>query len=108
MKTKPVILRNRAARDVDETIAHYLGEASAQVASRFIDALERATSHLGRHPASGSSRYAQELGLAGLRGWPLNRFPHVIFYFDREDHVDVWRILHGRRDIPAWLREPSS
>jgi len=20
-------------------------------------------------------------------------------------HIDVWRVLHGRRDIPAWMSE---
>jgi toxin ParE1/3/4 len=24
---------------------------------------------------------------------------------ERSDHVDVWRVLHAERDIPAWMRE---
>lgn len=107
MTIKPVILRDLAARDVDEAVAYFLEEASVQVAMRFIDALERAYTHVGQHPASGSGRPAQELDLPGVRSWPLDRFPYVVFYVEREDHVDVWRILHGRRDVPAWLREPS-
>jgi hypothetical protein len=43
-----------------------------------------------------------------LRFWPLQKYPHLIFYVDRSDHIDVWRVLHGQRDIPAWMREPSS
>jgi toxin ParE1/3/4 len=31
----------------------------------------------------------------------------VIFYVEREDHIDVWRVLHGRRDIPALLEDPD-
>ncbi len=30
-------------------------------------------------------------------------FPYVVFYVDRADSVDVWRILHARRDIAASL-----
>jgi toxin ParE1/3/4 len=37
----------------------------------------------------------------------LQKYPHLIFYVERSDHVDVWRMLDGNRDIPAWMREPS-
>lgn len=107
MKVKPVIPRRLANRDVDEAIAHYLDEGGERVALRFIDAVERAYTHTGRQPASGSPRYAHELSIPGLRSWPLTRFPYLVFYVEREDQVDVWRILHGRRDIPAWMREPG-
>lgn len=104
--TKPVIPRERAERDIDEVIAHFLEEGSEQAALRFIDALERAYSHLGRHPGSGSPRMAEELDIPGLRTWPMGRFPYLVFYLERDDHVDVWRVLHGRRDLPAWLQVP--
>jgi toxin ParE1/3/4 len=105
MTSKPVIPRTAAGADVDEAVAYYLHEGGAQVAMGFIDALERAFAHIGRHPASGSARYAHELRLPGLRSWPLARYPHIVFYVERGDHVDVWRVLHGERDIPAWMRE---
>jgi toxin ParE1/3/4 len=62
---------------------------------------------MSRHPATGSLRYAHELDLPELRFWPLKRFPYLVFYVDHANHVDVWRILHGERDIPAWLNEPA-
>lgn len=49
-----------------------------------------------------------ELNLPGLRAWPLRRFPHVVFYVDATDRVDVWRVLHGARDLPTWMRETES
>lgn len=103
--TKPVVPRELANRDVDEAIAHYLKEAGAEVALSFIDALEHAYRHIGRHPASGSSRYASELRLPGLHAWPLRRFPHVVFYVETDGCIDVWRVLHGARDIPTWMQE---
>jgi toxin ParE1/3/4 len=30
-----------------------------------------------------------------------------VFYVERPDHIDVWRVLHGQRDIPAWMQEPD-
>lgn len=108
MKAKAVIPREQANRDVDEAIDHYLSEGAEQAALGFIDALERGYAHIGRHPATGSPRYAQELNLPGLRFWRLTRYPYLVFYVERTDHVDVWRVLHAQLDIPAWMQEPES
>ena len=62
---------------------------------------------LGRHPATGSPRHAHELNLAGLRSWPLTRYPFLVFYIEQADHIEVWRVLHSRRDIPIWMQEPD-
>jgi toxin ParE1/3/4 len=105
VKAKPVIPRELANRDVDDAVDHYLSAGSEKAALGFIEDLERAYAHIGRHPATGSPRYAHELNLPGLRSWPLNRFPHMIFYLECPEHVDVWRVLHGKRDIPVWLQE---
>ncbi|MGB8149528.1 MAG: type II toxin-antitoxin system RelE/ParE family toxin [Azonexus sp.] len=50
-------------------------------------------------------QYAHELSLPDLRFWPLKRFPYLVFYVERESHIDVWRVLHGKRDIPVWLQD---
>lgn len=107
MKIKPVIPRELARRDVDEALEHSTNEGSEEVAVRFIDSLRRAYAHIGRHPSSGSPRWAEELAIPGLRCWQLGRFPYLVFYVERRDPVDVWRVLDGRRDIPAWMQEPS-
>lgn len=105
MTNKPVILRERARRDVDEAVEHYLAEARSAVALAFIDALEEACRRIGEFPATGSPRYARELAIPGLRSWVVGRFPHLVFYVERKADIDVWRVLHAARDIPAWLRE---
>ncbi len=105
MSAKAVVPRELAVRDVDEAIDHYLAEGAIKAALDFVKALEKAYVHIGRQPGSGSPRYAHELNLPGLRSWPLTRFPYLVFYFESEDHVDVWRVLHGQRDIPAWMGE---
>lgn len=103
MTGKPIIPRTLALRDTDEAVAYYLTEGSAALALAFIDALQRTFSRIGRHPASGSPRYALELNLPGLRCVPVRRHPHLVFYVERDAYVDVWRVLHGERDIPAWM-----
>jgi toxin ParE1/3/4 len=33
----------------------------------------------------------------------LWRFPYLVFYLERADCIDVWRVLHAQRDIPSWM-----
>jgi toxin ParE1/3/4 len=108
MRAKSVVPREQSHRDVEDAIAHYLGEDAEAAASGFIEALEKAYGHLGRHPATGSSRYAHELNLPGLRAWPVARYPYIIFYVERPEHIDVWRVLHSQRDLPGWMQEPET
>lgn len=103
MRARPVILREQAKRDVENAIAFYLSDGADEAALDFIDALEQAYAHIGQPPASGSPRYAHELNLPGLRCWQLNRHPWLVFYVETADRIDVWRVLHGKRDIPAWM-----
>ncbi len=105
MKSKLVIPRALASRDVDEAIEYYRIEGGGNAALGFIEALEQAYLHIGRFHASGSPRYAHELKLPDLRSWPLRRYPHLVFYIERDDYIDVWRVLHGQRDIPGWMRQ---
>ena len=98
---KPVIPRALARRDVDDAIDYYAEEAGEGVALRFIDALRDAYRLISNRPASGSPRFGLELDLPGLRSRKLRRFPYLVFYVERPDHIDVWRVLHAQRDIPG-------
>lgn len=101
---KPIVRRERADRDVQEAIEYYLDQAPEAMLG-FIDSLEQAYRQLQQQPAAGSPRYAHELNLPGLRFWVCKRYPYLVFYMEMDDHIDVWRVLHGSRDIPAWLRD---
>ena len=101
----PVILWAASRRDVEEAVAHHLDESGAEVAVGFIDALEGPFRHIASQPGSGSPRYGHELNLAGLRSWPLASHPYPVFYMEGHGNIDVWRVLHDRRDIPASGRE---
>lgn len=104
MSARPVVPRRQAQRDIDDAVDYYLAEGAGPAALALIDALEQAFGYLGRHPGIGSLRYAHELDLPGLRCWPLRRHPYLIFYVERNDRIDVWRVLHSQRDIPSWLQ----
>jgi toxin ParE1/3/4 len=100
---KPVRFRAVARRDVEAITAHHLTVAGGAVAERFADALDHALRKIGRYPGAGSPRYAHELGLPGVRAWRLARFPYLVFYREGADEIEIWRVLHGRRDLAAWL-----
>ncbi len=107
MSTKPVLRRAQVQADVENAIAYYLEQGAQNAVEGFIAALEKAMEHIRRHPTSGSPRYAAELGLPDLRCWQVKRYPYLVFYVECENYVDIWRILHCQRDIPAWMREPE-
>ncbi len=104
MKPKLIIPRQLANQDVKQAVDYYLSEKASEAATGFIDSLEQAYFHLGLFPASGSLRYSHELSLPGLRTWGLEQYPYLIFYIDRDNHIDVWRVLHSKRDIPELMR----
>lgn len=101
--TQAVHLSQRAVEDISTATDTYLTEAGVHVASSFLDRLERALVRISEHPASGSPRYALNLDLPNLRSIRVTNFPYLIFYTEAPDGLEVWRVLHGARDIPQSL-----
>ena len=95
-------IRPRATADIDHAAA-YLFEENPVAAAAFLDALEGAFALLTEQPGIGSTRYAHLLPGTTLRMWPLSGFPYLIFYLERADILEVIRVLHGVRDLPAQL-----
>lgn len=66
------------------------------------------TRQVAEFPALGSARYAAALGLPNLRHRQLRRFRYLVFYAERDDRIDIVRVLHAERDIPVFLRGAES
>ena len=98
-----VTLTALAAADIDSAVNYYRTEAGPEVALGFVEALEDTADHLSRHPFSGSLRFSYELDIPRLRCRSVQRLPYLIFYVTGQDSIDIWRVLHARRDIPASL-----
>src|SRR5690606_3883951 len=96
-------MRQAAERDVSLPLTYYLEESAPDVAPRLVRYFESSTQTLSEQPQIGWARFAHELDLPGLRSWPVGEFPYLIFYVELDDHVQVWRVLHVRRDLAAWL-----
>ena len=105
--TKPVIPREQARDDVDKAVDDYLEDADSRGAMDLVARLERTYAQIADHPASGSPRFAYELGISNLRHVRIKDFPYLIFCVELEAHIDAWRVLHAKRDIPVWMEDPD-
>ncbi len=94
-----------AKADIDDILGYYLENADQPVAENFLTALSDAIRHIRNHPATGSSRTGRLIRQPTLRIWPVKGFPHLVFYTYENGEVDILRVLHTSRDIPATLRE---
>jgi toxin ParE1/3/4 len=97
----------RLATSVRAT-AHYRNEAGSPTALRFAEAVRDTLMAIIGRPGIGSPRYAGPLNLLGLRSHPTRRFPYLVFYVERPDRIEVWRVLHAQRDIPAYFSEAGA
>ena len=104
----PVVPRKLATQDLRDTAAQYAAEVDAATAHRFIDAAQRSFTVVARQPRIGSPCYAVELDWPGLRTHPIARFPYLMFYLEQPDHLDVLRVLHAHRDVPASLQDAAT
>jgi toxin ParE1/3/4 len=104
MRSEPLPLRARA--DATGIFRHYATEAGPAVAVRFLSALDEALRFIREFPGAGSPRYAKDTGHPDLRVWRLKKFPILLFYRQTVTGVEVLRILHAARGMPASLREP--
>ena len=102
---KPAIQRAQAQRDVTQAFDYYLDTAGTAIAIDFVQDMDACMQRIERFPAAGSPRYADLLDVEGLRFSVIERFPYLVFYFERADYVDIVRVLHQRQDIPHVLGE---
>jgi toxin ParE1/3/4 len=107
---KPLQMRPAARADVLEVAAHYRADSGLGIALAFTDALQRTLAQIAQRaggelpPPGALPAYDELLDMPGLRAATLKRFPQLVFHIERADHVDVLRVLHAKRDLPASLR----
>lgn len=102
---KPAILRPQAVRDRRAEVRYYRKEAGSEVAIRFVIASNAALDQLERDPGIGSPALGNSIGIPGLRSWRVAGFPLLWFYFERDNNLDVVRLLGERQDIANILTE---
>ena len=99
---KPCVLRPRAREDRRHEVRYHRSKAGQGTATRLVEALEAALLQLSRDPGIGSPTIGQALEVDGLRSWRLNGFSLSLWYFEREHHVDIVRLV-GQRMEALWI-----
>ncbi|GAB5403104.1 MAG: hypothetical protein Aurels2KO_13350 [Aureliella sp.] len=96
---KPITRRPKAVEDV-ESHAMYIADGSIDAALRFLERVEQTIKGLAIFPASGGPFKASVPELAGMRTRLVKDFPnHVVFYVERDDSIEVIRVLRGGQDM---------
>src|SRR5258708_17183506 len=87
------VRRNRVMQDVDEQ-ALYIARDNVPAALRFLEAVETAVDRICDLPLAGTVCDLEDDRHTGLRFWPIRSFEnHLIFYFVRTDHVEIFRLF---------------
>ncbi len=92
-------------RDRQAEVRYYRRQAGSTVAVRFVIASDATLDQLEFDPGIGSPALGTAIGIPGLRSWRVTGFPLLWFYFERDNHLDVARLLGERQDISTILTE---
>jgi len=90
-----LIVSPLAEEDLEE-IWSFVAERDVEAADRLIDEITSRFDHLLAYPGAGHARH--EL-LVNLRSLPVGRY--LIFYQPTDDGVEIFRVLHGSRDVQS-------
>src|SRR5215210_5176717 len=90
----PALIVSPLAEEDLEGIWSFVAEHDVEAADRLIDEITGRFDHLLAYPEAGRARHDL---LVNLRSFPAKG--HVIFYQPTDDGVEIFRVLHGSRDI---------
>jgi toxin ParE1/3/4 len=95
--------------DFDLQYQWYLREAGEEVAERFFRSVADTLPLLATHPEIGSRHKFKHPQLQNLRSFRVKRpFQKILIFYKVEQNIlQAWRLMHGFRDLPRRLIEPS-
>lgn len=99
MPPRAIVPHRHAVDDVLDIVDYYREHASTLAAEHVSFEVDQALERLSHHPNIGSPRPEYGLELDGIRSSSLKKIPHLIYYEIQDDHIELWRILHPKRDI---------
>jgi plasmid stabilization system protein ParE len=97
---KPFLLAPEAAQDLDD-IWEYIVQDDIEAADRFIQRLHETMLKLAATPGAGHTR--EDLTEdRPILFWPVGHY--LILYRAASSSIEVLAVVHGKRDIPAFIR----
>jgi plasmid stabilization system protein ParE len=93
------VLGRDAERDLDD-LWDYIAQDSVEAADRLIAKLFKTFEALARNPRMGHKR--PDLTQSPVLFWPVGNY--LVMYRATESLVEIVAVVHGKRDIPTFLR----
>ena len=95
--------------DFDARFCWYDQQADWELACQYLDAVDTTWVKPAKLPDLGMLTRFEEPERHGLRFLPVVRpfHRHLIFFRSDAEDLDAWRLMHGARDLPRRLLEPS-
>jgi toxin ParE1/3/4 len=101
--TKKIVITPKANQDLDDCFA-YISQDNPEIALQFFDATRITIAQIARMPGMGSIFATNNNRLQNLRKWSVKDFrKYLIFYIERDEIVEIVRILYATRDINSIL-----
>jgi len=91
------VLSAPAVNDLDEILEYVLVHSGPRRVLRVNERLHEAFGKLAETPGMGHVR--EDLADETLQAWPV--FSYLVIYRPKSSPLDVVRVLHGARDLPA-------
>jgi toxin ParE1/3/4 len=81
-----------------KTAAQFIHQDNPEAAHAFLEAAYDTFEFLASHPAMGRGR--SDLGFPEIHSWRVKGFRrYLVFYRVMPDRIQIWRVLHGARDL---------
>jgi toxin ParE1/3/4 len=103
--TARYVLRPKADRDLDQQAYYLATEGSPATGHRFLVAAHETFALLSTQPQMGWPLRLRDSRLASLRIFRVSGFEKtLVLYLPLLDGVEIVRVVHGSRDLIAFLR----
>lgn len=79
-------------------ISQFYAERRSGAGTRFLDELKEIFKLIANYPDSMPRLVANDSRLQGIRVGKLQHFPHLVFYKENNNRVQIIAILHGKQD----------
>ncbi len=87
-----------------QAAAGFIRHDNPTAARAFLEAAYDSFEFLARNPGIGRRR--PDLGFPEIRSWRVDGFRrYLIFYRELPDRIQIWRVLHGARDLLQTLAD---
>jgi len=101
-----LIVKDRATQDIRHLANYLLVNGNADVAFKFLSAVEITFAKLQKTPGMGKVTQLVGSRLGEIRQWHIKDFQdYLIFYSFQNPTIEILRVFHGARDLPDVLSE---